>query len=151
VAAPIRAEAVRIVLLEERARGWQPKEIGIATEEKRLGCDLLSIPPEGGDPHPVEVKGWGEAFLSLSSGRFVYDQDIRASQMEAAKRNPNYRLEIVANLTAYLAGTGPYERLTLTAAEICERAVPRLYDVPLSGMEEGIRRETADPPAVAVQ
>lgn len=65
MATPIRAEAVRIVLLEERARGWQPKEIGIATEEKRLGCDLLSVPPEGGDPHPVEVKGWGEAFLSL--------------------------------------------------------------------------------------
>ena len=145
MAAPIRAEAVRIFLAEERARGWSPTEIGVATEEKRLGCDVLSLPPDGGEPHPVEVKGWGEAFLSGSSGRFVYHQDIRTSQMEAAKRDPNYRVEIVANLTAYMAGIGPYERLTLTAAEICERALPRLYDVPLAGMEERIRREVRDP------
>ncbi len=141
MAAPIRAEAVRIVLEEERARGWTPTEIGVATEEKRLGCDVMSVPPGGVNPHPVEVKGWGEPFLGASSDRFIYHQDIRASQMEAARRNPNYRLEMVANLTAYLAGGGGYERLTLTAAEVCERAIPRLYDVPLAGLEERIRRD----------
>ena len=145
MAAPIRAEAVRIFLAEERARGWNPTEIRVATQEKRLGCDVLSVPPEGGEPHPVEVKGWGEAFLSVSSGRFVYHQDIRTSQMEAAMRDPNYRVEIVANLTAYLAGRGSYERLTLTADEVCERAVPRLYDVPLAGLEQRIRREGTNP------
>lgn len=147
MAAPIRAEAVRIVLAEERARGWNPTELGVATEERRLGCDVLSVPPDGGEPHPVEVKGWGEAFVSAASGCFVYHQDIRTSQMEAAKRDPNYRVEIVANLTAYMAGNGPYERLTLTASEVCERAVPRLYDVPLAGMEERIRREVTEPVA----
>lgn len=76
VSQPIRAEAVRIVLQEEADLGWKASEIGVATEERRLGCDLLSIPPGGGEPHPVEVKGWGEPFLS-NSGRFRYDQDIR--------------------------------------------------------------------------
>lgn len=146
MAAAIRAEAVRIVLLEERANGWAPTEIAVAREEKRLGCDVLSVPPLGGDPHPVEVKGWGEPFLSVS-GVFRYPQDIRLSQMEAVKRDPNYRVEIVANLTAYLAGVGPYERLTLTADEIVERALPRLYDIPLTGLEARIRREDTGPAA----
>jgi hypothetical protein len=60
--------------------------------------------------------------------------------MEAAMRDPNYRVEMVANLTEYLEGNGRYERLTLSAAEVCERAVPRLWDVPLTGMEERISR-----------
>jgi hypothetical protein len=61
-------------------------------------------------------------------------------------RNDDYRIEIVANLTAYLAGEGPYERLTLTAAEIRARAEPRLYDVPLGGKEDEIlRRATRRP------
>lgn len=46
---------------------------------------------------------------------------------------PTTEWEIVANLIAYLAGAGPYERLTLTADEICERAIPRLYDVSCPG------------------
>jgi hypothetical protein len=87
MAASIRAEAVRIFLAEERARGWKPTEIGVPAEEKRRGCDVLSIPPEGWDPYPVEVKGWGEPSLSVS-GRFNYPKDIRASQMESAKTRP---------------------------------------------------------------
>ena len=113
-----------------------------------MGCDLLSVPPQGGDPHPVEVKGWGEAFLSGTSGRFAYHQDIRASQMEAAQRDTNHRVEIVANLTAYMAGAGPYERLTLTAKEVLARAIPRLYDVPLTGLEDRIRRVNEHPSIV---
>ena len=134
----------------EAARGWSPSEVRVATEEKRLGCDVLSLPPAGGDPHPVEVKGWGEPFLSVS-GRFNYAQDIRASQMEAAQPDPNFRVEIVANLTAYPTRTGPYARLTLTAAEICDRAIPRLFDIPLEGLTERIRREQDDPESAAGQ
>jgi hypothetical protein len=135
---------MEIVLAEEMAAGWTPRVLGAAALEKQHGCDILSVPPAGGDPHPVEVKGWGDPFIA-SRRRFGYDQDIRASQMEAPERDPNFRIEIVANLTAYLAGVGPYERLTLTASEIIERAVPRLYDVPLSGKEHEIVRRHAPP------
>ena len=121
-----------IVLAEEIAAGWTPRVLGAAAMQKQHGCDVLSTPPGGGVAHPVEVKGWGEPFLT-SRQQFSYHQDIRASQMLAAQRDPNYRIEMVANLTAYLAGTGPYERLTLTASELIERAVPRLFDVPLTG------------------
>jgi hypothetical protein len=127
------------VLQEEADRGWKASEIRLVREEKRLGCDLLSIPPDGGEPHPVEVKGWGESFLD-NSGSFRGGQDIRPSQMESAIRNSNFRVEIVANLNAFLRGDGPYERLTLTAAQIRVLAVPRQYDVPLTGMENQIRR-----------
>jgi len=135
---------MEVVLAEEIAAGWAPRVLGAAALEKQHGCDILSTPPAGGDPHPVEVKGWGDPFIAARR-RFAYDQDIRASQMEAAKRDPNFRIEIVANLTAYLAGAGPYERLTLTASEIIERAVPRLYDVPLTGKEPEIVRRHAPP------
>ena len=133
-----------IVLAEEHAAGWTPLELRIATLEKQYGCDILSTPPGGGDPHPVEVKGWGEPFLA-ARGRFAYHQDMRESQMQAALRDANFRIEIVANLTDYLAGVGPYEPLTLTATEIRERAVPRLYDVPLFGKEADIVRRSTPP------
>lgn len=133
-----------IVLAEELAAGWSPRVLGAAALEKHHGCDILSTPPGGGEPHPVEVKGWGEPFVS-GRGRFGYDQDIRASQMAAAQRDPNFRIEMVANLTAYLAGSGPYERLTLSSDEIIRRAIPRLYDVPLTGKEREIVRRDAPP------
>jgi hypothetical protein len=88
------------------------------------------------------VKGWGEPFLA-ARGQFAYHQDLRESQMQAARRDATFRIEIVANLSAYLAGAGPYERLTLTATEIRDRAVPRLYDVPLPGKEAEIQRRSA--------
>jgi hypothetical protein len=135
---------MEIVLAEEIAAGWTPRVLGAAALEKQHGCDILSVPPAGGDPHPVEVKGWGDPFIAARR-QFGYDQDIRASQMEAAERDPNFRIEIVANLTAYLAGAGPYERLTLTASEIIERAGPHLYGVPLSGKEPEIVRRHAPP------
>ncbi len=135
---------MEIVLAEERAAGWAPHVLGAAGLEKEHGCDILSGPPGGGEPHPVEVKGWGEPFIAVR-GRFGYHQDIRATQMQAADRDPNFRIEIVANLTAYLSRTGPYERLALTAPEIVERAIPRLYDVPLAGKEGEIVRRLAPP------
>lgn len=133
-----------IVLAEERAAGWAPVELGAAALEKQHGCDILSKPPGGGKPHPVEVKGWGEPFLA-ARGRFAYHQDLRESQMEAARRDATFRIEIVAILSAYLAGAGPYERLTLRATEIRDRAVPRLYDVTLLGKEAEIERRSAPP------
>jgi hypothetical protein len=133
-----------IVVAEEIVAGHHPHVLGAAALEKQHGCDILVTTGDGEEPTPVEVKGWGEPFFS-ASGLWRYPQDIRASQMEAARRNPAYRIEIVANLTAYLAGDGPYERLTLTAQEICERAEPRLYDVPLAGKEDEIVRCSAPP------
>lgn len=140
---PIRKAAMEIVEAEERANGWSPSVIGVAALEKEYGCDMLSVPPEGGDPHPVEVKGWGEPFLR-ASGKFVYPQDVRESQMHVAKRNPDFRMEIVANLTAYLQRTGRYERLTLTAADV-QSATPRLWEVQLDGKQPEIRRHAAPP------
>ncbi|HEU0250933.1 MAG TPA: hypothetical protein VFR48_09435 [Solirubrobacteraceae bacterium] len=140
----IRNAAMEIVIAEERANGWAPHVIGVAALEKHHGCDILSTPPDGGDPHPVEVKGWGEPFLR-PSGQFVYPQDLRASQMTAAQCDPRYRIELVANLTHYLAGTGPYERLTLCAEEI-SHATPRLWQVDLAGKQAEIRRAQASAP-----
>jgi hypothetical protein len=133
-----RRAAMEIVLAEERARGCKAELPGSWAKEKEHGCDILSTPPGSDGPHPVEVKAWGEPLLT-AKGRFAYDQDIRASQFAAAQLSDDYRLEIVGNLDAYLAGTGPYERLTLSAGEIRERAVPRLYDVHLEGLQERIR------------
>lgn len=140
---PIREAAMEIVEAEERANGWSPQVIGVAALEKEHGCDILSVPPDGGDPHPVEVKGWGEPFLR-PSGKFVYTQDVRESQMLAAKQNPDFRIEIVANLTAYLQGNTEYERLTLTAADL-QNAASRLWEVRLDGKQNEIRRHRAPP------
>lgn len=73
---------MNVILQEEADRGWQAPALGAAGAEKEHGCDILSIPPRGGEPHPVEVKGWGEPCMSVS-GRFRYDQDIRESQFQA--------------------------------------------------------------------
>lgn len=133
---PIRATAMKIVVAEETARGWSPHVIGDAKQEKKHGCDILSTPLGGGDPHRVEVKGWGEPFRR-PSGKFFYTQDIRDSQMSSARRDKPFRIEIVANLTAYLQDQDPYERLTLRADEIAT-ATPRLWEFALEGKEHEI-------------
>src|SRR5207245_8940150 len=96
--------------------------------------DILSTPPAGGDPHRVEVKGWGEPMLR-PNGTFTWGQDIRSSQYAAATAHGTYRIEIVANLDAHLRGDGRYDRLTRTAVEICARALPHLYDLKLQGIQ----------------
>jgi hypothetical protein len=141
VSQPIRKLAMDIVVAEERAAGWTPRVIGVAALEKHHGCDILSTPPEGGDPDPVEVKGWGEPLLR-ASGKFVYTQDLRQSQMLAAQANPRFRIEIVANLSAHQLHGEDYERLTLTAADI-EKATPRLWEVDLQGKAGEIRRRSS--------
>lgn len=137
---------MEIVITEEHARGWSAVWVGSWAKEKELGCDLLSTPPDGGPPHPVEVKAWGEPFLD-PKGRWNYQgQDIRTSQFSAALLDDRYRVEIVANVDAHLAGSGEYERLSLSAVEVVKRAVPRLYDVPLAGLEGRIRVGAREPP-----
>ena len=69
--------------------------------------------------------------------------------MATARTNPNFRIEIVANLTAHLTHNEQYERLTLTAAEIIDRAQPRIYEVPLDGKEQEIVRANAAPSRVS--
>jgi hypothetical protein len=126
--------AMEIVVAEEGARGWEAVWVGSWAKEKELGCDLLSTPPDGSEPFRVEVKGWGEP-LFTQQGRFRYGQDIRVSQLNAALAHERYRIEIVANLDAYLRGEGSADRLTLYRHEILERVIPRLYDIPLDGLE----------------
>ncbi|MDA0160468.1 hypothetical protein OM076_09335 [Solirubrobacter ginsenosidimutans] len=131
-------EAVSVVRAEEHARGWIPAPNLSKSEEARHGCDFFSQPPDGGTPHPVEVKGWGEP-LKRPDGAFTYDADVNAEQLARASRDPNWRLEIVANLTAARSGAGDIQRLTLTAAEVVRRARPWRYKVPLSGLSDRIR------------
>jgi hypothetical protein len=133
----IRKMAMDIVIREEQRNGWSPCAIGAARGEKEHGCDILSAPPSGGKPHPVEVKGWGERFRG-PSGKFLYAQDVRASQMAAARQDDNFRVEIVANLAAHIADGEPYECLTLHADQV-RSALPRLYEVVLDGMANEIR------------
>jgi hypothetical protein len=75
----IEQEATTIVCAEEVANGWTPGPPLSKSREREEGCDFLSTPPNGGEPHPIEVKGWGES-LFLSDGRFRDRQDINAEQ-----------------------------------------------------------------------
>jgi hypothetical protein len=68
------------------------------------------------------------------------------SQYEAAMAHSNYRIEIVANLDAYLRGEGGYDRLTVTADYIRVHAVPRGYDVPLDGLRDQVGHVNARRP-----
>lgn len=53
----------------------------------------------------MEVKGWGEALLK--DGSFSFAAEINREQFKRAKTDPTtWRLEIVGNLTAVLAGNG---------------------------------------------
>lgn len=65
---------------------------------------------------------------------------MNVEQYERACRDPRFRLEIVANLTAAREGRGSVERLTLTADDIVARARPSQYRLPLAGLAERVRR-----------
>ncbi len=137
---------MQIVEGEELSKGWKPKILGVATLEKEYGCDIISTSPQGTEER-VEVKGWGEPFRG-PSGRFLYHQDVRESQMKSAERDDAFRVEIVANLTKHLAAGEPYERLTLSAAEVRD-ATPRLWEVELSGKESSIQLGEGSRPLAA--
>jgi hypothetical protein len=126
---------MEIIEAEEREKGFSPHVVSVAALEKQYGCDILSTSPTG-EEHRVEVKGWGESFRR-PKGQFRYTQDIRASQMDAARTHDHYPVEIVANLTAHLQGEAPYERLTLTAEEV-RAAEPLLWQVDLADKEADI-------------
>jgi hypothetical protein len=133
----IRALAVAIVAAEEEAKGNRVEILGDVKREKQEGCDLLVYPRDGGDPHPVEVKGGSRPFLG-PRGHFLWDQDLRPSQLEAARRNRNFRIEVVANLRAHISGMGLPQRLTLTGEYILKTHYPSQYRVPLRGLRTAI-------------
>lgn len=129
--------AVEIVRDAEIARGWRPGPLLSQHDQHEEGCDLLSTPPDGGPPHRIEVKGWGEPLLA-PNGTFNYPADVNREQYERAKNDPNWRLEIVANLAAVRADGGKPERLTLTRDEVVRRAECWRYRIPLDGLAERI-------------
>lgn len=136
--ANIEKLAVEIVCETERACGRQPGKLLSQHEQHKEGCDLFSTPADNGPAYPIEVKGWGEPLL-MPDGSFSFPADVNREQFERAKIDPNWRLEIVGNLTAVHAGTGQPQRLTLTASEVTDRAVCWRYQVPLDGLAEQVR------------
>jgi hypothetical protein len=131
------ARAVEIVCEAERARGFQPSDLLSQRAQHDEGCDVLSVPASGGPAHPIEVKGWGEP-LRKPDGSFTYPADVNQEQLERARTDPTWRLEIVANIAAERSGTGKAERLSLSAAEVAERAVGWRYRIPLDGLADRV-------------
>lgn len=144
------ARAVEIVCDEERAQGFQPGNLLGQRAQHDEGCDLLSVPENGGPAHRIEVKGWGEPLLK-ADGSFTYPADVNQEQVDRARTDPTWRLEIVGNIAAERAGTGKAERLTLTGAEVAERAIGWRYRVPLNGLAARVKAVAAkgDLPDVA--
>lgn len=130
-----------VVIESELAAGRDPQVLPSVAQERINGCDLLAHNRETGTVDRVEVKGWGSAFLS-KSGKFTFDQELRASQVAAAKSDKGFRVEIVANLDNFMRGMATYERLTLTSAEIREpeRLKPQIYWISLDGLQSKIRQ-----------
>ena len=135
--AKVEHAAIEIVRAAELARGWKAGPQLAQRAQRKAGCDLLSTPPDGGPPHPIEVKGWGVPLIA-AEGSFSYPAEVNREQYDRAEHDPNWRLEIVGNLTAFLAGTGQPQRLTLTGAEVAERARPQLYRVCLDGLADRV-------------
>jgi hypothetical protein len=128
--------AIEIVSDSERAAGNNPRLLG-QHEQHVEGCDLISTAKDGGGPSRIEVKGWGEPLLG-QGGSIAYPADINAEQFKRAKTDPDWRLEIVGNLSAVRAGKGQPQRLTLTGAETVERAEPWRYRISLHGLASRI-------------
>lgn len=131
-------EAMELVRAEEIAAGWIPGPPMSKRQEATEGCDFLSTAAGGGDAHPVEVKGWGESLLRPGGG-FRYAQDINAEQLARAERDPDWRLEIVANLGAAREGRRTAERLTVNASDLKDRVRPWKYRIDLTGLEARAR------------
>jgi hypothetical protein len=133
-------QAMAIVRAEEVAKGWTPGPTLTPRMQRVEGCDFLSQPPGGEHVHPIEVKGWSEPLLvAVDDDAFKDLAEVNAEQLERARSDPNWRLEIVANLRAARAGTGAPQRLTLSGTEVVERTRPWKYRVDLSGLASRIR------------
>lgn len=143
------ARAVEIVCEVERAQGFQPSDLLSQRAQHDEGCDVLSVPANGGPAHRIEVKGWGEP-LRKPDGSFTYPADVNQEQLERARSDPLWRLEIVANIAAERSGTGKVERLTLSGAEVTERAVGWRYRVPLDGLVDRVVEVASKEPAADV-
>jgi hypothetical protein len=138
----VERAAVKIVREAEITRGWRAEPLLGQRAQRIEGCDFLSTPPDGGQAHRIEVKGWGEPLLA-TDGSFSYPADVTREQFEHAKANPTtWRLEIVGNLTAVLAGDGQPQRLTLYGSEVTERARCWRYQVRLDGLAKHIQAGT---------
>lgn len=139
-AGEVERHAMEVVQAEEIARGREPRRLSKAAE-RREGCDLQVRAPALGPSviARVEVKGWGGPLLGADGG-FRYGGDVNREQYQRALADHTWRLEIVANLTAAQAVRGPIERLTLTAADVRERAAPWKYTVDLDGLQGRISR-----------
>jgi hypothetical protein len=131
--------AVEIIRKEEIARGWKPGPALSKRRKAEAGCDFLSTPPGGGEPEAVEVKSLGHSLLGVRDPAFLR-ANVNPEQVARARRDPHWRLEIVANLAAVQAGTGEIERLTLRAGDVVGRVTPAKYWVALSGMEQRIEQ-----------
>lgn len=127
--------AIEVVRQSEIARGWTPGEFLGQHAQHEEGCDLFSTPPGGGTPCAIEVKAWGEPLLR-PDGSFTDPADVNREQLARAKRDGDWRLVIVGNLDAVLAGTGESEMLIVAAAEVAQRAIGWRYRVPLDGLED---------------
>ena len=140
------ARAVQIVCDSERAAGFKPSDLLSQRAQHDEGCDVLSVPENGGPAQRIEIKGWGEP-LRKPDGSFTYPADVNQEQLERARTDPTWRLEIVANIAAERSGTGKAERLTLSGAEVAERAVGWRYRVPLDGLADRVLAVDAEEPA----
>jgi hypothetical protein len=128
--------AVDIVCTRLSSRGWQVDPPLAQIRQPVEGCDFFATSP-GGDRHAIEVKGWGEPLLG-PSGRFLHAADINAEQLRRAKDDERWRLEIVGNLDAVIAGRGAAQCLSLTGEEVAQRAEGWKYRVPLDDFADRV-------------
>jgi hypothetical protein len=132
---------MEIVLAEERLLGRSAEPLPGTRLEKQYGCDILVHRGDDAEPERVEVKGWGDPLVGRR-GKLSWPLDVQVSQFEAARSGAPFRVEIVANLTRFLDGGDPYERLTVPGAFVADHALPSGYMVIL----EEIRGEATRSP-----
>jgi hypothetical protein len=129
--------AVEIVREAEVAKGWNPSELLPQSKQREEGCDILSQPPDGGTAHRIEVKGWGEPLRDGTE--FRYQADVNAEQLDRARSDPTWRLEVVGNIAAVRAGVGGPELLTLSGQEVVDRAEAWRHRIRLDGLTSRVR------------
>ena len=125
--------AMEIVRAREKERGFVPDSVLGPKAQHLEGCDFFSTPRGGGEPHPVEVKGWGLPLIG-DDATVTDPADITAEQLDRARRDDCWRLEIVGNLDAVRAVGEKPQFLTVTASEVRDRAKPWRFRIPLGDL-----------------